>query len=424
LHRNRSDHSCVMRRGNLMVFGGLYTDMVENTIYIMKDFLSFILPPNLYDPNQHIQLEQMQWGPEWRFDHSMVIARAMPHPDKAESRLLEDAPLLYGGGGGMEIFADLWVYDAVNAAWYSIGTPPPTTAVNVVTSILFGTVGFALYACVIVCVFIRRLARSRGHLMDFAGTANAGGAVQSARAHRGGVDPQVVQSLPRVKWCDVVKLAGTECVDARPKGGEAMTNLTSISTCSSGNGSAESSAVGAAATGKLGGSAEAEDEELCPVCLCSYESDDVLMRLPCEHLFHDSCVTRWLLQDSSCPQCRFNLATWAGGDAATNPPPGRAGRPSLQQVMPTDEQAGTELVAQPVATAMSTAIATTPPTPAVLPGAVDTLPLASRAGMATAVAVAEANASVPAISGFEQAAAARCAAAATSAASTSAEPVA
>jgi len=403
LHRNRSDHSCVMRRGNLMVFGGLYTDMLENTIYIMKDFLSLILPSNLYDRNQQIQLAQMQWGPEWRFDHSMVIARTMPHPDKAESRLLEDAPLLYGGGGGMEIFADLWVYDVVNAAWYSIGTPPPTTAVNVVTSILFGTVGFALYACVIVCVFIRRLARSRGHLMDFPGAANAGGAGQAARGHRGGVDPLVVQSLPRVKWCDVVKLAGTECVDARPKGAEVPTNLLSASTCSSASGSAESSASGATPTGKLGGgSAEAEDEELCPVCLCSYESDDVLMRLPCEHLFHESCVSRWLLQDSSCPQCRFNLATWAGGEAATNPPPGRAGRQSLQQVMPTDEEAGTELVAQPIATAMSTAIAT-PTTPEVVPGAV---------AVATAVPVAEANANVPAVSGFERAAARSAAAAA------------
>jgi len=59
--------------------------------------------------------------------------------------------------------------------------------------------------------------------------------------------------------------------------------------------------------GKEVGEDEEDNGELCSVCLCDYDDTDVLIRLPCEHLFHEACITRWLRQDSSCPQCRFNL---------------------------------------------------------------------------------------------------------------------
>jgi len=49
------------------------------------------------------------------------------------------------------------------------------------------------------------------------------------------------------------------------------------------------------------------DGEVCSVCLSAYDAPDVLIRLPCDHLFHEHCISRWLQQDGSCPQCRFNL---------------------------------------------------------------------------------------------------------------------
>eukprot|EP00966_Prymnesium_polylepis_P139654 3226934-Prymnesium_polylepis.1 len=55
------------------------------------------------------------------------------------------------------------------------------------------------------------------------------------------------------------------------------------------------------------GAAAEEEGELCSVCLCDYDDADLLIRLPCGHLFHEACVERWLRQDSSCPHCRYNL---------------------------------------------------------------------------------------------------------------------
>jgi E3 ubiquitin-protein ligase RNF115/126 len=47
----------------------------------------------------------------------------------------------------------------------------------------------------------------------------------------------------------------------------------------------------------------------CPVCQDEYGLGSVVARLPCRHLFHDACVTAWLVKHATCPICRFELAT-------------------------------------------------------------------------------------------------------------------
>lgn len=32
----------------------------------------------------------------------------------------------------------------------------------------------------------------------------------------------------------------------------------------------------------------------CAICQCDYEQDEVVMELPCSHLFHPTCITTWL----------------------------------------------------------------------------------------------------------------------------------
>jgi hypothetical protein len=73
--------------------------------------------------------------------------------------MLYNAPLLYAGGGGREIFNDMWVYDLQTNDWIQFPSDEaPVQVANVITSLFFGTVGFGIYACIIVCVFVRRIA--------------------------------------------------------------------------------------------------------------------------------------------------------------------------------------------------------------------------------------------------------------------------
>jgi hypothetical protein len=51
----------------------------------------------------------------------------------------------------------------------------------------------------------------------------------------------------------------------------------------------------------------------CNICLEEYTEKDgeegIVRRLPCKHMFHNSCVTTWLDNSTNCPTCRFELPT-------------------------------------------------------------------------------------------------------------------
>ncbi|KAF2357590.1 Zinc finger RING-type [Trinorchestia longiramus] len=47
----------------------------------------------------------------------------------------------------------------------------------------------------------------------------------------------------------------------------------------------------------------------CPVCLKLYELAEKCHQLPCDHLFHATCVLPWLNKTNSCPMCRHELKT-------------------------------------------------------------------------------------------------------------------
>lgn len=46
----------------------------------------------------------------------------------------------------------------------------------------------------------------------------------------------------------------------------------------------------------------------CTICLCEYEPDDLLRKMPCRHLFHKECVDEWLKLKRTCPLCKFDVA--------------------------------------------------------------------------------------------------------------------
>ena len=42
----------------------------------------------------------------------------------------------------------------------------------------------------------------------------------------------------------------------------------------------------------------------CPICAEDFVHEHEVLRLPCSHFFHDSCVVPWLQQKQNCPICR------------------------------------------------------------------------------------------------------------------------
>jgi len=52
----------------------------------------------------------------------------------------------------------------------------------------------------------------------------------------------------------------------------------------------------------------AENSDNCAIC---WEKMESARKLPCAHLFHNSCLQSWLEQDTSCPTCRLALSMQA-----------------------------------------------------------------------------------------------------------------
>ena len=309
---NRSDHTLISVDDSLMIFGGLYTDVAEGTIYIMKDFLRLTLPqalsaatypsrPASASEGWLASSERLEWGPTWRFDHSMVVAPFISDPLDRGSPNLQNAPLLYGGGGGMDIYDDIWAYDASRRAWHQVEVLSSISKTqSIITSLMFGTVGFTLYTCIIFCVFMRKVARSRrqlGQLADVETGAAAGG----PRPLRRGISSETIDALPRISWSaakasaeDAVGQTSAAGKKAAPSvlnegielsdmgAGEAGGEKLMVEDVSS-NASDEKPLAGEGA----GSSSEEvekqtadleEGDDLCSVCLCDYDDADVLIR--------------------------------------------------------------------------------------------------------------------------------------------------
>ena len=49
------------------------------------------------------------------------------------------------------------------------------------------------------------------------------------------------------------------------------------------------------------------NEPACSICLCEYEKGDRLVSLPCNHVFHEDCITSWTDHNTRCPLCNADL---------------------------------------------------------------------------------------------------------------------
>mmetsp|Transcript_1871 Transcript_1871/g.4934 ORF Transcript_1871/g.4934 Transcript_1871/m.4934 type:complete len:353 (+) Transcript_1871:489-1547(+) len=66
--------------------------------------------------------------------------------------------------------------------------------------------------------------------------------------------------------------------------------------------------------GAKGGSGKTVDDEepTCSICLCEYEKGDKLVSLPCNHVFHEDCITSWTDHNTRCPLCNTDLDSVRG----------------------------------------------------------------------------------------------------------------
>uniref|UniRef100_A0A182NH56 E3 ubiquitin-protein ligase AMFR n=1 Tax=Anopheles dirus TaxID=7168 RepID=A0A182NH56_9DIPT len=72
-----------------------------------------------------------------------------------------------------------------------------------------------------------------------------------------------------------------------------------------------------------------QNSDNCAIC---WEKMDTARKLPCAHLFHNSCLQSWLEQDTSCPTCRLGLSVHQNG--------GPRGSPLLPDDIRIDDQDG------------------------------------------------------------------------------------
>mmetsp|Transcript_17548 Transcript_17548/g.41323 ORF Transcript_17548/g.41323 Transcript_17548/m.41323 type:complete len:513 (+) Transcript_17548:3-1541(+) len=49
-------------------------------------------------------------------------------------------------------------------------------------------------------------------------------------------------------------------------------------------------------------------EAMCAICMVEIDADEEVLVLPCSHHFHEECASGWLHRNTSCPNCRHQLA--------------------------------------------------------------------------------------------------------------------
>jgi hypothetical protein len=47
----------------------------------------------------------------------------------------------------------------------------------------------------------------------------------------------------------------------------------------------------------------------CSICLGEYEEGEELLKLPCNHIYHDECISSWTSNHVKCPLCNFDLVS-------------------------------------------------------------------------------------------------------------------
>ena len=61
------------------------------------------------------------------------------------------------------------------------------------------------------------------------------------------------------------------------------------------------------------------EQRQCRLCLQYFKQEEELMKIPlCEHIFHISCLKKWLMDFQKCPVCESNIIRLPEGKQASS----------------------------------------------------------------------------------------------------------
>lgn len=52
---------------------------------------------------------------------------------------------------------------------------------------------------------------------------------------------------------------------------------------------------------------DCESHDCCSICIETFDLGENLVRTPCNHVFHEHCLSRWLDSRDTCPVCRHDI---------------------------------------------------------------------------------------------------------------------
>ncbi|CAG9465800.1 unnamed protein product [Pedinophyceae sp. YPF-701] len=79
-----------------------------------------------------------------------------------------------------------------------------------------------------------------------------------------------------------------------------------------------------------------QEGDKCIICTDEYEVDQQVIKMPCQHVFHEDCLDKWLNINNTCPVCRHELPEEAEPSRRQSPGNGSGGRPGE------DEESGSD----------------------------------------------------------------------------------
>ena len=54
---------------------------------------------------------------------------------------------------------------------------------------------------------------------------------------------------------------------------------------------------------------EIEYDESCTICLDDFNRNEKILKLKCNHIYHEKCIKTWFTKKSNCPNCNNSFSS-------------------------------------------------------------------------------------------------------------------